>query len=85
MFDGFNTAAYATITVLAAYGLLVSFILKYLDNIAKCFVTALSMITVGLLHAATSSQGIPIQICIGIVLTSIALEQFNLPPTDLKY
>ena len=84
-FDGFNIAAYATIAVLAVCGLVVSFILKYLDNIAKCFVGALSMISVGLLHAATSSHSVPHHLSIGIVLTSIAIEQFNLPQTSIKY
>ena len=84
-FEGFNLAAYATIAVLAACGLLVSFILKYLDNIAKCFVGALSMITVGILHVSTSSQSAPLHLSIGIVLTSIAIEQFNLPQTSIKY
>ena len=84
-FEGFNLAAYATIAVLAACGLLVSFILKYLDNIAKCFVGALSMITVGLLQVSMSSQSVPLHLSIGIVLTSIAIEQFNLPQTSIKY
>jgi len=85
LFEGFNFAAYATIAVLAACGLLVSFVLKYLDNIAKCFVGALSMITVGLLQVSNSSQPVPLQLSVGIVLTSIALEQFHLPQSSLKY
>jgi len=85
LFEGFNIAAYATIAVLATCGLLVSFILKYLDNIAKCFVGALTMITVGLLHVFMSSQFVPLHLSVGIVLTSIAIEQFNLPQTSVKY
>jgi len=85
LFEGMNLFAYATIAILAACGLLVSFILKYLDNIAKCFVGALSMITVGLLHMSVSSQSVPLNLFIGIVLTSIALEQFNLPQSSSKY
>jgi hypothetical protein len=85
VFEGFNVAAYATIAVLAACGLLVSFILKYLDNIAKCFVSALSMIAVGLLEVSVSSHSVPLQLSMGIVLTTIAVEQFNLPQTNIKY
>ena len=85
VFEGFNVAAYATIAVLAACGLLVSFILKYLDNIAKCFVGALSMIAVGLLEVSVSSHSVPLQLSMGIVLTTIAVEQFNLPQTNIKY
>ena len=51
LFDGFNACAYATVVTLAICGLLVSFILKYLDNVAKCFCAALSMLCVALLDS----------------------------------
>ena len=82
LFEGFNPAAYANIAVLAVCGLLVSFILKYLDNFAKCFVGALSMIMVGLVQSASTSHYIPLNLVIGIVLTSIAIEQYSLPQTS---
>ena len=76
--EGFNLAAYMTVFMLAACGLLVSFILKYLDNIAKCFVGALSMVTVALMHSAMTSEKISMHLSIGIVLTAMAIEQYNL-------
>jgi UDP-sugar transporter A1/2/3 len=78
MYDGFNGAAIGTVVALATCGLLVSFVLKYLDNLAKCFVNALSMIVVGVAHASTSGDGLRLPLVIGIVLTSIAIEQYNL-------
>jgi drug/metabolite transporter (DMT)-like permease len=78
MYVGFNGAAVWTVFVLAACGLLVSFVLKYLDNFAKCFVNALSMMVVGAAHATTSEEGLQLPLVIGIVLTSIAVEQYNL-------
>jgi len=78
MYDGFNNAAIGTVVALATSGLLVSFVLKYLDNFAKCFVTALSMIVVGVAHASTSGDGMQLTLVIGIILTSIAIEQYNL-------
>jgi len=78
MYVGFNGAAVWTVFVLAACGLLVSFVLKYLDNFAKCFVNALSMMVVGAAHATTSDKGLQLPLVIGIVLTSIAVEQYNL-------
>lgn len=78
LFEGFNIAAYLTVIVLAACGLLVSFILKYLDNFAKCFVGALSMITVAVIHAVMTSEGVSLNLSIGIILTCIAIEQYNL-------
>ena len=78
IYDGFNGAAIGTVVALATSGLLVSFVLKYLDNFAKCFVNALSMIVVGVAHASTSGDGLQLPLVIGIVLTSIAIEQYSL-------
>lgn len=78
VFYGFNTYAYATVTTLAICGLLVSFILKYLDNIAKCFCAALSMLCVALLDSAMKHEWVPMHVTLGIVLTGVALEQYNL-------
>ena len=78
VFYGFNAYAYATVTTLAICGLLVSFILKYLDNVAKCFCAALSMLCVALLDSAMKHEWVPIRVTLGIVLTGIALEQYNL-------
>tara|TARA_B110000003_G_scaffold244904_1_gene254326 strand:+ start:361 stop:1413 length:1053 start_codon:yes stop_codon:yes gene_type:complete len=78
LFDGFNAFAYGTVVTLAICGLLVSFILKYLDNVAKCFCAALSMLCVALLDSAMKHEAIPLRVTLGIVLTGLALEQYNL-------
>mmetsp|Transcript_11216 Transcript_11216/g.52057 ORF Transcript_11216/g.52057 Transcript_11216/m.52057 type:complete len:327 (+) Transcript_11216:223-1203(+) len=79
IFDGFNKWAYATVVLLSLSGLLVSFILKYLDNFAKCFVAGLSIIFVAVIHWAVSHETLNIQLVIGIILTCMAIEQYNLP------
>ena len=78
LFHGFNAFAYATVATLAICGLLVSFILKYLDNVAKCFCAALSMLCVALLDSAIKHEAIPMRMVLGILLTALALEQYNL-------
>ena len=78
LYDGFNGAAFGTVFALAACGILVSYVLKYLDNFAKCFVNALSMLVVGVVHASTSAEGLRLPLVIGVVLTSVAIEQYNL-------
>ena len=80
MFDGFNMYAYFTVTSLTTAGLLVSIILKYLDSFAKCFVAAVSIVFVAVIHAAMRDEWIPLNVAIGITLTCMALEQYNLPP-----
>ena len=77
-FDGFNAFAYATVATLAICGLLVSFILKYLDNVAKCFCAALSMLCVALLDSAMKREMIPLRVVLGMILTGLALEQYSL-------
>jgi len=78
VFYGFNAYAYATVTTLAICGLLVSFILKYFDNVVKCFCATFSMLCVALLDSAMRREWVPMRVTLGIVLTSIALEQYNL-------
>ena len=78
LFDGFNAFAYATVATLAICGLLVSFILNYLDNVAKLFCAALSMLCVALLDSVMKHEMIPLRVALGMVLTSLALEQYSL-------
>jgi len=78
LFEGFNAYAYATVISLAICGLLVSFILKYLDNVAKCFCAALSMLCVALLDSAMKHEVIPLRVALGAILTGLALEQYNI-------
>ena len=78
IYDGFNGAAFATVFALSACGILVSCVLKYIDNFAKCFVNALSMMVVGVVHASTSTEGLQPPLLIGVVLTSIAIDQYTL-------
>lgn len=77
VFRGFNSFAYATVALLATCGLLVSFILKHLDNVIKCFCTALSMLCVALIDSAMKNEAVPMHTLLAIILTGIALEQFS--------
>ena len=79
LFNGFNIWACATVISLTIAGLLVSFILKYLDNFAKCFVAAFSIIIVASIHATLEVRDFPLKLVVGIILTCLALEQYSLP------
>lgn len=78
VFKGFNVFAYATVCSFAVCGLLVSFILKYLDNVAKCFCSALSMLCVAFLDSAMKREMIPLRVALGMILTGLSLEQYHL-------
>ena len=66
------------VATLAICGLLVSFILEYLENITKCFCAALSMLCVALLDSAMKHEMIPLRVVLGIILTGLRLEQYSL-------
>ena len=70
VFAGFNIWAYLTVASLTIVGLLVSFILKHLDNIAKCFVAAASVIFVAVIHAVLRGEII-------VTVFLVAFGQFN--------
>ena len=78
VYHGFNIAACAAVASLTICGLLVSFILKYLDNIAKCFINAFSLILVAVFQAAGNRTWISLNVLLGIALTSLAVEQYML-------
>ena len=75
--SGLNFWAYATILSLTVCGLLVSFILKHLDNFAKCFVTACAILIVATMHASSNGVRIPLNLLIGILITVFAIEQYT--------
>ena len=77
VFRGFNSFAYATVISLATCGLLVSFILKHLDNVIKCFCTAFSVLCVALIDSAMKNEAVPMHTLLAMVLTGIALERLG--------
>jgi len=79
-FTGFNFAACATVVSLTIMGLSVSFVLKHIDNIAKCFITALSMLAVALIETIITARDISLQVGIGVCLVCLATEQYHLSP-----
>ena len=78
-FAGFNLPACVALVTLAASGLSVSFILKYLDNVAKCFMATFGIIFVAV-YEKNFNQNImspTINLILGIILIGIALEQYH--------
>ena len=74
---GFNFAAYSAVTALTVSGVSVSFILKYIDNIAKCFVMAASTLCVAWIHTSLKNENISLRLLSSIALTFLALDQYN--------
>lgn len=80
IFDGVNSAACGAIASLTLAGLCTSFILKYIDSIAKCFVMSCSMFTVALGHSIVKGEGIAWNVLCGIFLVSIATRNYHVAP-----
>lgn len=76
---GLNLPAFFAILSLAASGLSVSYILKYLDNIAKCFIATFGMILVAVYEKQFNPDIMSptMNLILGIILTGIALEQYH--------
>jgi len=74
---GFNFAAYSAVIALTVSGVSVSFILKYIDNIAKCFVMTASTLCVAWIHTSLKNENISLRLLSSIVLTFLALDQYN--------
>lgn len=81
-FSGFNVWAYACVAAFALGGIIVSFILKYMDNFAKCFVAALAIISVSVVQSIIQHELPQLKVVIGMTLTCMALEQYNLNHQD---
>ena len=77
LFAGFNFYGWVSLFVMSFGGLSVSFILKYLDNIYKCFVSAMSMLVVAIIHVSIEHETMPLRIIISIALVSLAMELYT--------
>ena len=76
LFNGLNVWACACVVSIALSGLLVSFVLKYMDNFAKCFVASLAIVTVSAVETIISHETPHLNLVIGIIVTCMALDLY---------
>ena len=81
IFNGLNLAACGAIVTMTLAGLCTSFILKYIDSIAKCFVMSCSMLAVALGHSVMKGEWIGWNVLCGIFLVSIATKNYHVAPS----
>ena len=77
IYHGFNFFAWATVFSFSVAGLTISFILKYIDNIAKCFCAAGAMLGVVLIHVSIEHETLPLRLVVSISLVGLALEMYH--------
>ncbi len=77
IYHGFNFFAWAAVFSFSFAGLTVSFILKYIDNIAKCFSAAGAMLGVMLIHVSIEHETLPLRLVVSISIVGLALEMYH--------
>ena len=82
VFHGFNLAAYTAVFTMTVSGLSVSFILKYVDSIAKCFVMVVSTLCVACIQSSMVHENIPPRLILSAVITYLAVDQYNADPSS---
>jgi UDP-sugar transporter A1/2/3 len=81
LWHGYGTYAWANVLCTASMGLVMAALLKFLDNIARVYAAAVSMMVV--LVASWPLFGVPIspQVAISIVTVVLSMVQYHLPPS----
>ena len=81
LWHGYGAYAWANVVCTACMGLVMAALLKFLDNIARVYAAAVSMMVV--LVASWPLFGVPIsaQVAISIVTVALSMVQYHLPPS----
>lgn len=79
VFHGYNGFAYANVLLTAFMGLSVAAILKYVDNIARVYAHAASLIVVFVFSWPLFGVPITAQVSIAILLVILSTVQYHLP------
>lgn len=82
-FHGFSATAWFIILLRAVEGISVSFIMLYLDNIVKCFVSAALVYTTAIVSYFMFDEPIDSIFMLGLVIASLALVLYFGPFNDV--
>mmetsp|Transcript_31111 Transcript_31111/g.52260 ORF Transcript_31111/g.52260 Transcript_31111/m.52260 type:complete len:371 (+) Transcript_31111:321-1433(+) len=83
MFDGYSFITYLVVANLAFSGLMVSFIMKYADTIAKVFATSMAMMLTPFAAYFLFDLKPSIALILGIVIACMAVHLYYANPKDL--
>jgi len=83
MFDGYTFITYLVVANLAFSGLLVSFVMKYADTIAKVFATSLAMMMTPFAAYLLFDLKPSLALLIGISIACMAVHLYYANPKDL--
>lgn len=80
MFDGYSIITWLVVINLGVTGLLVSWIMKYADNIVKVYATSMAMLLTMLLSIYLFNFKPSLQLFLGILICIMSLQMYFTPP-----
>ncbi|KAL3699886.1 hypothetical protein R1sor_017908 [Riccia sorocarpa] len=83
LFSGYNFTTLLVVVNLGCTGLLVSWIMKFADNIVKVYSTSMAMLLTMLLSVYLFNYVPTLQLFIGIAICGISLQLYFTPPQQL--
>ncbi|KAL1561949.1 CMP-sialic acid transporter 1-like isoform X1 [Salvia divinorum] len=83
LFNGYSVTTWLVVLNLGSTGLLVSWLMKYADNIVKVYSTSMAMLLTMLVSAYIFHFKPTLQLFLGIVICMMSLHMYFAPPTVL--
>ncbi|RVX09978.1 CMP-sialic acid transporter 1 [Vitis vinifera] len=83
LFNGYSVTTWMVVLNLGSTGLLVSWLMKYADNIVKVYSTSMAMLLTMVLSVFLFNFKPTLQLFLGIVICMMSLHMYFAPPTML--
>nr|GMD61910.1 CMP-sialic acid transporter 1 [Ipomoea batatas] len=83
VFNGYSITTWLVVLNLGTTGLLVSWLMKFADNIVKVYSTSMAMLLTMLLSVALFDFKPTVQLFLGIVICMMSLHMYFAPPNTL--
>lgn len=83
LFDGYSITTWMVVLNLGSTGLLVSWLMKYADNIVKVYSTSMAMLLTMVLSVYLFNFKPTLQLFLGIIICMMSLHMYFAPPSML--
>ncbi|XP_010261488.1 PREDICTED: CMP-sialic acid transporter 1 [Nelumbo nucifera] len=83
LFDGYSVTTWMVVLNLGSSGLLVSWLMKYADNIVKVYSTSMAMLLTMVLSVYLFNFKPTLQLFLGIIICMMSLHMYFAPPNML--
>ncbi|CAI0441586.1 unnamed protein product [Linum tenue] len=80
LFNGYSITTFLVVLNLGSTGLLVSWLMKYADNIVKVYSTSMAMLLTMVLSVLLFSFKPTLQLFLGIIICMMSLHMYFAPP-----